>query len=181
MLQENLIRTALEAGATKATIIDQSQIVLSESFRKICESNQCGGYGKCWVCPPYLGEAGVLMAEVRTYPRGLWYQYIAPIEDSYDIEGMFEAGAAHARVSQRLQAAVKPQFAKPFLHLSCGGCHLCPTCAKITDESCRMPDKALASLEGYCIDVYNTTKSTDLKYINGQNTVTYFGIVLFSE
>ena len=52
MLQENLIRTALEAGATKATIIDQSQIVLSESFRKICESNQCGGYGRCWMCPP---------------------------------------------------------------------------------------------------------------------------------
>ena len=34
-------------------------------------------------------------------------------------------------------------------------------------------------MEGYGIDVYNTCKPTALKYINGQNTVTYFGIVLF--
>ena len=31
------------------------------------------------------------------------------------------------------------------------------------------------------MDVYNTTRSTELKYINGQNTVTYFGMVLFRD
>ena len=44
-----------------------------------------------------------------------------------------------------------------------------------------MPEKALSSLEAYGIDVYQTTKDTDLKYINGADTVTYFGIVLFQE
>ena len=34
-------------------------------------------------------------------------------------------------------------------------------------------------MEGYGIDVYQTSKPTELKYINGQNTVTFFGIVLF--
>ena len=38
-----------------------------------------------------------------------------------------------------------------------------------------------AILEGYGIDVFNTTKDTPLKYINGENTVTYFGIVLLTE
>ena len=46
-------------------------------------------------------------------------------------------------------------------------------------EPCRHPDKALASLEGSGVDVYNTTKDTPLKYINGQNTVTFFGMVLW--
>lgn len=36
-------------------------------------------------------------------------------------------------------------------------------------------------MEGAGIDVYNTTKDTPLKYINGADTVTYFGIVLFEE
>ena len=36
-------------------------------------------------------------------------------------------------------------------------------------------------MEAYGIDVYNTTKNTELKYINGQDTVTYFGMVLFEE
>ena len=65
------------------------------------------------------------------------------------------------------------------LHLSCGGCRLCQRCAKEDGEPCRMPEKAMSSLEGYCVDVYNTTKDTPLKYINGQNTVTYFGAILF--
>ena len=51
----------------------------------------------------------------------------------------------------------------------------------MTDEPCRFPEKALPSLEAYGVDVYNTTKDTDLKYINGQNTVTFFGMVLFRE
>ena len=36
-------------------------------------------------------------------------------------------------------------------------------------------------MEGAGVDVYNTVKDTPLRYINGQNTVTYFGMVLFGE
>ena len=50
----------------------------------------------------------------------------------------------------------------------------------MTAEPCRHPDRALASLESYGMDVYNTTRSTPLQYINGANTVTYFGMVLYS-
>lgn len=181
MENQVLIDSALSCGAAKATLLDQQQIVLSNTFRAICESNQCGGYGKCWMCPPYIGAIEELMEKVRSYPRALLYQTIYEIEDSYDIEGMFEAGANHAQVSQRLQKEMASVIGKPFLHLTCGGCHLCPTCAKRSEEPCRFPDKALPSLEGYGVDVYNTTKDTPLKYINGQNTVTYFGMVLFLE
>lgn len=176
-----LIDAALAGGASKAAILEQEQIVLSDNFREICESNQCGGYGRCWMCPPFIGDIHDLMNQVRQYPQAMLYQTIGEIEDSYDIEGMFEAGAVHAQVSQHIQECLKPLLHTPFLHLSCGGCHLCETCAKLTDEPCRFPDKALSSMEGYGIDVYQTCISTPLQYINGQNTVTYFGIVLFSE
>lgn len=61
----------------------------------------------------------------------------------------------------------------------CGGCRLCRVCAKRDNQPCRHPEAALTSLECCGIDVYHTTKDTDLKYINGTNTVTYFGMVLF--
>jgi hypothetical protein len=38
----------------------------------------------------------------------------------------------------------------------------------------------MASLEAYCINVSALASSADMKYINGQNTVTYFGAVLFT-
>ena len=176
---EQLLTLALEAGATKAVMIPVESIIMSPVFRDICKGNQCGKYGKCWVCPPELPDVQTVMDAIRSHSSALWYQTVSPIEDSFDIEGMIEAGDNHVMVSQRLQQTAKAVLPEGFLHLTCGGCHLCPTCAKAEGLPCRMPDKALPSLEGYCVDVYNTTKDTPLKYINGQNTVTYFGMILF--
>lgn len=176
---EKLITQALDAGAHKAVLLCADQIVLSPEFRDMCKSNQCGKFDKCWVCPPELPDVATVMNTVRSYTYGLWYQTISTIEDSFDIEGMLEAGHHHVMVSQRLQEKASAILPAGFLHLTCGGCHLCKRCAKEDGLPCRMPDKALPSLEGYCVDVYNTTKETPLKYINGQNTVTYFGMILF--
>ncbi len=176
-----MIQAALKSGAAKAAVIENRQIVLSASFRDICAKNGCGLYGRCWACPPDIGEIKPLMERVRSYPKGLLYQTIARIEDSFDIEGMARAGKEHAQVSQRVQKSVGDLLGPDILHLSCGGCRLCDRCAKFENLPCRHPDKALPPMEGYGIDVYNTTRETDLKYTNGQNTVTFFGIVLFGK
>ncbi len=181
MQKEQLIQLALESGVAKAAVIEQAQIVLSPVFREICAQNSCGSWGKCWMCPPDVGDIDELMARVHRYPFGLLYQTIAQLEDSYDVEGMAEGGHAHVQVSQKLQRAVLPVLGREILHLTCGGCGLCAVCAKRTGEPCRYPEQALPSMESYGIDVYNTAKGTALRYINGQNTVTFFGIVLFGE
>ena len=66
------------------------------------------------------------------------------------------------------------------LHLGAGGCGVCESCAKKTNEPCRFPEKAMPSLEAYGINVSELAKASGMNYINGQNTVTYFGAVLFS-
>ena len=118
MKEADLVKLALENGATKAAVIPQDAIVLSATFFDICKANQCGNFGKCWMCPPDVGPIEELMARVRSYPKGLLYRH---------------------------------------------------------------PDRALPPMEGAGIDVYKTTKSTDLKYINGANTVTFFGLLLYKE
>ena len=178
MDQQLLIDTALDAGVNKAAIIATENIVLNAAFRDICKSNSCGKYDRCWMCPPVIGDIETLMAEVRKYKYGLLYQTIADLEDSYDIEGMQAAARHHVHVGQRLEAFLMLLLEK-HLHLSCGGCHICERCAKVDGLPCHDPERALSSMEGYGIDVYNTCKPTELRYINGQNTVTYFGIVLF--
>jgi predicted metal-binding protein len=181
MTYEALIQAALDCGASKATVIDVEQVVLSEEVRNMCAANRCGLYGKCWVCPPDIGPIEETMAKVRRFSKGLWYQRYSDLEDSFDFEGMVEAKKEFVKVSQRLNERLGQLFKGEYLHLGGGGCGLCETCAKATGEPCRFPEKALSSIEAYGVDVYNTTKSTDLKYINGQDTVTYFGMVLFEE
>ena len=109
------------------------------------------------------------------------YQNIYEIEDSFDIEGMFEAKKSHHRVAQKIQEAVKPLLGDSYLHLEAGGCGVCERCAKRDQLPCRFPEKALPSLEAYGIDVYNTASHAGLKYVNGQNTITYFGMLLLQE
>lgn len=181
MTRDELLQAVLDCGATKATYIPQEKIVVSAHFRDICATNSCGGYGRYWVCPPDNGDIEELMEKVRSYPHAILYQTVGQIEDSYDFEGMTEVGQDHKRLSQKIRRTIKPLMDVDYLHLSSGGCSLCVKCAKLTNEPCRHPEEALSSMEGYGIDVYNTTRDTDLKYINGQNTVTYFGIVLFAE
>ena len=181
MDEREWVNIALQCGAAKAALIRGGDIVLSREFRTICERNTCGMYDRCYMCPPSVGEIEPLMAKVRRYSIGLLYQTISRLEDSYDIEGMTEAAEYHARCTQRVHERAKALLPDGFLHLAAGGCHLCASCAKREGQPCRFPAKALPSMESYGIDVYQLTTKTPLRYVNGQNTVTYFSLVLWKD
>ena len=146
-------------GAYKAGVVDLQDVRFDRAFRAMCETNACGNYGKCWMCPPDAGDIDALMNEAQSYQKALVYQTVGKLEDSYDFEGMMEAARLHNELSRALAKwfATLP-FAKK-LHL----------------------ELAMPSLETYGINVSELAASSGMKYINGQNTVTYFGALLFCE
>ena len=175
----HLADTALELGAFRAAVVPTDQIETDASFRDMCKANVCGNYGRCWTCPPEAGDIHELMAKVKTYAYALVYQTVSELEDSYDFEGMMEAGARHNKMMMILRDRMEGEPIPRLLHLGAGGCRVCKVCAKKTNEPCRHPDKAVSSLETYGINVSALAKTAGMKYINGQNTVTYFGAMLF--
>ena len=177
-MKNSIVQTALDCGAKGAEYLPADAIVTDPVFRRICEGNACGKFGRCYMCPPDIGPVEDLMAQLKQYPHAVLYQSIGTIEDSFDFEGMMEVGHAHCMLSQRIRKSLAGKL-PGHLHLTGGGCHLCERCAKLDNLPCRYPEDALSSLEGYGIDVYRTSKSTGLKYINGENTVTYFGLILY--
>ena len=177
---EKLINYCKHSGAYKANVIPVSEIELNSVFRDMCASNACGMYGKCYMCPPDVGDIEALMAEVKKYEYALVYQTVTMLEDSFDFEGMIEAKKKTYPLAQNIREAFSDMNMLNALHLGAGGCGVCSTCAKQTDEPCRFPEKAMPSLEAYGFNVSALAKASDMKYINGQNTVTYFGAVLFS-
>ena len=180
IIHQRLIEKALELGATRAAVIDVKAIVFDRVFRDMCASNACGMYGKCYMCPPDVGEIDTLMQEAKQYDYALVYQTVSELEDSYDFEGMLEARRRMPKLSQSLRKTFEDASFSRVLHLSVGNCGVCKICAKKTGEPCRFPKLALPSLEAYGINVSELAKSAGMKYINGQDTVTYFGAVLFS-
>jgi len=176
---ETLIALTLELGAHSANIIDVKDISLDRSFRDLCTSNACGLYGQCWMCPPEVGQIDVLMEKIRQYEHALVYQTVTALEDSYDFEGMMEGKKRTYPLAQKLRKIFAQQGISTVLHLGAGGCGVCQICAKRAGEPCRFPELAMASLEAYGVNVSQLAKAAGMKYVNGQNTVTYFGAVLF--
>ena len=175
----NILKKAIELGAYKANIIDINEISLDASFRAMCESNFCGNYGKSYQCPPHVGQIYDLMKRICSFQHALVYQTVSTLEDSYDFEGMMEAGNMHNRLTQNLYSYVKECMPnKKFLILGAGGCRICKSCAILINEPCRNPERAIGSLEAYGINVSKLAQAAGMNYINGKDTVTYFGLIL---
>ena len=178
-LFHRLTTLALSLGAFRASVIPVDSIETDASFRDLCASNVCGNYGRNWMCPPDAGDIHDLMAALHTYSYALVYQTVSELEDSYDFEGMMEAGLRHNRLMVEIRRGMDRENLPRTLHLGAGGCRMCEVCGKRTGEPCRHPDLAVASLETYGVNVSRLAPTAGMKYINGKDTVTYFGAVLF--
>ena len=174
---EQIRQTALQLGAYRAELVPVKAISFDATFRTMCESNACGNYGRNYTCPPDAGNIYDLMEEIKTYNHALVYQTVGTLEDSYDFEGMMEAGDLHNQLAQKLWDFTDELGQKAVLHLGAGGCRLCEICGKRQGIPCRNPKRAMRSLEAYGVNVSLLASLAKMNYINGQNTVTYFGAV----
>ena len=176
---DTLISLALEEGAHKAAVVAIGDVPTDPELRKFCEQNVCHSYGKNWACPPDVGTAEEVIRDLYGFSHLLVFQYIGQLEDSFDLEGMGEAAETHRDLMTRFREVADRIELPRRLYLGAGGCRICPVCARVTDEPCRFPEKRMASLESYCINVSGLAKAAGMKYVNGENTVTYFGGMLF--
>jgi len=177
-LEEHLIKKCIESGAFKAFLINVDEIPFDENLRSYCELNYCGSYNENYACPPSVGDVKEVISRAKNYKKALIFQTVTRIKDSYDIEGMQEAALKHSEVANLINEDIKMRYDN-YLHLTAGGCSICPVCAKVEDKPCRFPEKAISSLEAYCMNVLTLAELCNMKYINGENTVTYFGSFLF--
>ncbi len=178
---QNLIKKIIKLGAKNAAIVETKDIIFDRRFREQCIQNACGCYGKNYTCPPDVGDIDDLITDAKSFKYALVYQTIEKLQDSFDYEGMMLAGKKHHILSKNLHIFLKKHFKNEFLHLGAGGCRECEVCGKVNNTPCRHPEFAFPSLEAYGISVSDLAKISKMNYINGENTVTYFGTVLFKE
>lgn len=179
--EKELFDAAKSLGAHDFAIIEAASVPLRREFRAACEANTCGKFGRCWTCPPDIGDIDELIDRIQKYEWVLVYQSVWPLEDSFDIEGMEAAAEGHNALCQALTQKVGGILRGEVLRLGAGGCQICERCAKLGDELCRFPEQAIASLEAYGIAVSELAELCGMKYINGQNTVTYFGAFFYGD
>lgn len=177
-----LTEKVIELGASKAAVIDTSQIQFSETFREHCKQNTCGKYGTNWMCPPAIKSFEDCKSEIMEYSEGVLFQTIYTLEDSFDFDGMVKAQEIHENTFRRILEHLQQKInSEDFLALNVGDCKICEKCTYPDGDNCRFPDKAVASVEAYCIDVNALLTSCGLLYNNGPNTVSFVGLFLFEN
>ncbi|MDD4644577.1 MAG: DUF2284 domain-containing protein [Bacteroidales bacterium] len=177
----NLPSLALQLGATRAAIVEVSEIQFSDTFRQLCELNSCGKYNASWMCPPAIGPCDELRNKVLEFDQGLVVQTVYYLEDSFDFEGMMTAAAIHEKVFRDILNRVRDEhLLDPFLALNAGVCKFCENCS-YPDRECLYPDEALSSVEAHGIDVTALVTACGIPYNNGPASVSYVGMILFKS
>lgn len=179
-LLSDLVKDALAFNAAYASIAEVASIQFDQNFRTQCEQNSCGSYNRNGMCPPAVGPIGDLIERVRGFKQGLLFQTIHPLEDSFDWEGMQEGIAHHEKVVRNIFEQMKKNTTfTEVLPLSVGPCLYCKKCAHLDGEKCYFPAQAVSSVEAYGINVTKLVKAFGIPYKNGNNTVSYIGLILF--
>jgi predicted metal-binding protein len=171
---QEIFEQTLNNRACEYAVIPTSAITFSRELLKACEANLCGNYNKCWTCPPATGPMERQIEKITAFSSAFVFTTMAKLEDSFDYEGMVKAKDYH----NQLTAEMHKRFGKNNPVYGAGGCTVCETCAY--PEPCRFPEKAYSSVESAGINVTELSRAGNLRYNNGESTVTYFSMILFS-
>jgi predicted metal-binding protein len=179
-LQKALADAEIAAGVRihESAQLPVNGLVFSAELLKACETNVCGKYNKSWTCPPACGtkeqQEKILLRETAFV-----FTTMHNLEDSFDYEGMTRGRELHTRLTLELKNRLGDDF-------SVYGAGSCPICrdAKGNDVCafplpCPYPKKQIVSIEAVGINVTELSRTADIAYNNGPNTVTYFSLVVF--
>jgi len=182
---EEVFIQALGGRAFEYAVVPTKAISFSTELLKACESNVCGKYNNSWTCPPAIGPMEKQRERILAFNSAFVFTTKAELEDPFDYEGMMRAKNCH----DELTAEMHGRFGRANPVFGAGGCKLCDNAVgdgNVVGENCaypdpcRFPDRIYSSIEAAGIDVTELSRAGGLRYNNGENTVTYFSMILFN-
>lgn len=173
------IKNLCENVFDKSAVIRADKLIFRDDVREMCKSGRCGSYGNNWGCPPGCGSVDECRERAGKYDKTIVVQTIGLLEDSFDFEGMGKAAIEHCQRMTHMREKIEGELSD-VLSLGAGPCKVCGECT-CPHEPCRFPEKRFSSMEAYGLMVSEVCADSGLKYINGENTVTYTGCFLIKD
>ena len=172
-----LKETALKTGFSEAGVIDTAGLRFYPEIRAICEKNTCRSYNTCWASPPATGTLEECRQRCEQYDFMLLLNCRYDMKNSFDIQTMLESMTRFKKLMEQFDQNIR-EFLDSYQILSNEGCGRCKSCTW-PDAPCRFPDRLYHSIEGYGFQISKLAKAAGIRYHNSQNTITYFGALLF--
>jgi len=168
---ESLFKLAEDCGFSYSSQLEISTLEFLQEVRDMCNAEQCQSYGKSWSCPPACPSLEEMRERVVSFSGGLLVQTVGELEDSYDWDGIIDAGKRHKENFGLLWTALGKDYAS-VLAMGAGACMLCEKCT-YPDSPCRFPDKMSASMEACGLFVSKVCSDNGLAYNYGQDKIAF--------
>ncbi len=158
---DNYREKALELGASKAKIINASDIIVDERVGLKCQIPRCIGYGACANCPPNTMKPSELRDILTKYSHAVFFIKEFP-SNALVIDNMNGLIASYQEIYKIVNGIESLAFYDGYylaFGLGAGTCRfiLCSQakgCAAMNGETCRSAIKARPSMEAVGIDVF---------------------------
>ena len=170
------ISKALALGFTVAAPLNTATLTPRQDVRDMCSEDKCGAYSKNWTCPPHCGTLATCQARIHSYRRGILLQTVGQMEKTIDTKAYRRTEQQHLSQFHALAAQLRTTYPHA-LCLGSGGCRICARCAY--PDSCRFPEEAYPSMEGYGLFVTQVCRDNGCQYYHGEKTITYTACILF--
>jgi len=168
---EKLKEIAVRCGFLHTVPLTVSTLEFRQDVRDMCNPNQCESYDKSWSCPPACATLEEMREKVVSFEDGILAQTVGELEDSYDWDGIMEAGARQKECFAKLWSELKKEYDN-VLAMGTGVCKVCQSCT-YPDKPCRFPNQMEVSMEACGLFVSKVCKDNGLAYNYGPNKIAF--------
>ena len=181
-LVEAAVRSVGNPNVTYIGSFDLSEhpVSIIEEVRRACEMNYCGHYGRSWSCPPHVPPCPTCESILSRYDRVILIRTTHPRDGPFDLKGMGESMAAHARYTFEVRDRLRGMAGLGFKMLGAGACSLCRSCP-CPEGRCIHPQDRMFSIESYGIDLTAFLLSNGIDRRGGNTEQSYFSMVFYSQ
>lgn len=180
MTTEKMLQLAQNAGFTKSTIINTEDLVFVPEYRKYCEENTCGNYGKNYACPPECGTPQEMKEKALQYRQAVVFYTTDTVKSAFDDAETSKKKKRHMYMAWDVVDEYRRQGIEGEQILA-GSCCLCSTCKKASNEPCVHPERRANDMSSYCIDVTKLAELCNMDIAWKENEASYFSMYLFDK
>ena len=168
---EKLAAMARECGFTHSAPLNISTLEFRQDVRDMCNADRCNNFGKSWSCPPACAALEEMRERVSEFSGGVLVQTVGELEDSYDWDGIMDAGARQKSSFAKMWAGLEKEYGH-VLAMGSGSCKLCESCT-YPGSPCRFPEKMEVSMEACGLLVSKVCSDNALAYNYGPNKIAF--------
>jgi predicted metal-binding protein len=113
-----------------------------------------------------------------SYENCLMIATITEVEDIADMDETLSTRPEHEMLTNQVRDIMAEQGINAYV-LSTEACTLCPRCAWLDGEPCRMPEKMHPCVESHGINVVDVLEQRGLEFQFGANVVTWISLMFY--